>query len=431
MVIRYLAIIMVAASFALGLLIENQKIGFIFVVLGSSYQLLRMYVYFFGAIRWKKVDEKRVDTVQFPKDLPKVSIIVPCYNEETVIDQSLSSLDAIEYKNLEIIVVDDGSTDRTFEMAQEYAKRSKHTVSVHTHNNSGKAATLNNGISKSSGEFLLCVDADSILNKNSIMNGLLHMINNPQVVAVAGAVHVANQNKWITNYQSLEYGLGDLQKACLSNFGAVNVIPGPIGLFRKSALEAIGGYETTDTTFAEDTELTLRLIANGGKVVFEPNMISYTEVPDTWLPLIRQRYRWTRGIYQALRKNIDPLLGLQSKKMNFFVSYLALEKIWTPIMDFSLLVFFIGQFMVHTKINLFIGYNAAIFLSELILLLTAGWYSKRRVFSQIFLLLLSRFTFSIIITTWKFLSLNEEWMQVGMNWDKLERKGLHLFQKAA
>lgn len=429
-VLRFMAILFVVVSFILGLMVENQTISLVFVILGSAYQLFRMYVYFLGTIQWKKTSQKLINTRSSFETSPKVSIIVPCYNEEKVLMQSLTSLDSVDYSPMEIVVVDDGSSDCTLEIAKKFAQTAKNKINIITQKNSGKASTLNIGISVASGEFLLCVDADSLVDSQSIMSGLRHFINNPQVVAVAGAVHVANPNQWLTDYQSLEYGLGDLQKACLANFGAVNVIPGPIGLFRKSALEAIGGYETTNTTFAEDTELTLRLIAAGGKIVFEPKMISYTEVPDTWLPLIRQRYRWTRGIYQALRKNIENLLGVRLEKMNFFVSYLILEKVWTPIMDFSLLVFFLGQFVAHTKINFFVSYNLILFFSELILLFTVYWYSKRNIISQIFLLLASRFTFSIVITTWKFLSLNEEWMQVGMSWDKLERKGLRLFEKS-
>lgn len=428
--LRHLAFALVLMSFALGVLLENQVLCIAFVLFAGAYQLIRMYAYFYGSIRWIK--KSNTFMAPFVQEIqPKVSIIVPCFNEEAVILHSLNSLDKISYDNLEIIVSDDGSTDQTFELAQAFSQNSKHQVLVITQKNSGKATALNHAIHRSSGEFLLCVDADSVVSDETITSGLSHLLSDESIVAVAGAVHVANEECLLTGYQSLEYSIGDLQKAALSNFGLVNVIPGPVGLFRRSALERVGGYETENTTFAEDTELTLRLIANGGRVVFEPKMISYTEVPDGFSPLIRQRYRWTRGIYQALRKNVELMTSDRSKQMKSFAFYLAMEKIWTPVMDFCLLVFFLAQFLIHAKAHLFFGYNAVVFASELILLMVASWYSQRNFLSHTIILVLSRFTFSILITTWKFLSLNEEWMQVRMNWDKLERKGISLQDKVA
>ncbi len=421
--LKSLSLVLVFGSFFVGCWIKNPVFGYLFIFFVSFYQVARMYFYLFGALRWKFKLEKSV-AAQIDSNPPLVSIIVPCYNEAAVIRKSLQSLDRSKYPHFEIIVSDDGSVDNTVEIVKSLIPECQHRVEVVTQKNAGKAHALNRGIRVARGEYLLCVDADSLLHPEALDKGVAHLQSDSSVVAVAGAVCVANSEKWIALYQDLEYGLGDLQKSFMSNFGLVNIIPGPVGLFRRSSLESVNGYETDAATFAEDTELTLRLITTGGRVVFEPKMISYTEVPERCSALMRQRYRWTRGIYQALRKNMDSLQGASFKHKNIFVSYLLMEKVWTPVMDFCLLMFFLGQFVASAKVNLFVGYNAMIFLSESLLLLCSGLLFRRGVLFQFIVLIFSRFTFSIIITTWKFFCLREEWQKTAMSWDKLDRYGL-------
>lgn len=416
--LKLISLVFICGSFACGVLDKNNQWGMLVFIIGCSYQLARVLFYFFGAIAW---NSKLNKIPQFVNDdsLPLISIIVPCFNEEKVIQQSLKSLMMLDYTNYEVIIVDDGSTDNTLEILKSTALPSN--IKIVTQKNSGKAIALNRGILCAQGEYVLCVDADSILHPGSLLAGIRHFMFDTEVVAVAGSVRVSNKHQFITSYQDLEYGLGDLQKQCLSNFGKVNIIPGPVGLFKKSVVLEAGGYELIDKTFAEDTELTLKLISQKGRVVFESHMISYTEAPTDWLSLLRQRYRWTRGIYQALRKNINTL---SSNNNYFFCTYLLLEKVWVPIMELTLLAYFIGHFVKFANIDLFFIYTAIIFMVEISLVALSAHYSKKPFILNIIILLLSRFSASIVISTWKYLALLEEWNEVQMTWDKLSREGL-------
>jgi len=420
LLIRFVSLVFVSGAFMCGGLGASSIWTLSFLILAGAYQILRLYFYVWGTFVWRKrVNELPANP---PDDqLPMITVLVPCFNEEKVIAQSLRSLMALDYPNFEIVVIDDGSSDHTFKIAKTFETNSKVPLLALTKKNSGKADSINTGLMVARGEYVLCVDADCIVEKSSLRKGIRHMLADPNVVAVAGTVRVENRKHFITAYQELEYGLGDLQKASLANFGCVNVVPGPAGLFRIQALIDAGGYEVLDTTFAEDTEITLRLIALKGRVTFEPEMTSSTEAPDNWHSLVRQRYRWTRGVYQALRKNAE---ALTNRQHFLFALYLFMENIWTPVMDFALLAYFVGFLVAHASFDPLIMYGAFILISELSVVFLARWYSHRPAFLNMAMLCLSRYTFSIVIATWKFLSLLEEWNQVGMSWDKLHRRGM-------
>jgi cellulose synthase/poly-beta-1,6-N-acetylglucosamine synthase-like glycosyltransferase len=421
--IKNLIIFIISASLLFGVANKSNTLTLLFIFFTSIYQVARLYIYFFGTLKWEqkvkfiKEDYKNISE----KEYPLISIIVPCFNEETVITNSLKSLVQIDYPSYEIIVIDDGSTDRTSEFVQKYIDQNEsEPIQLITKENGGKAESLNFGIAKAHGEFLLFVDADSQIDKNSLKEGIIYHLNDSSIAAVAGAVKVRNTNSLITMYQELEYGVGDIQKAFMSNFGKVNIVPGPIGLFRRDALLEVGGYELIDKTFAEDTELTLRLIKKGWKIVFEPKMVSHTEAPNKWSCLFRQRYRWTRGIHQALRKNIGQLMA-SDKKLS---AYLLIEKLCIPTLDLSILMFFIGQFIQSAQVGLFVSYSLIIILTEVIIVSYLRWYSKRSIVKNIPSIFFSRFYFSIVLSGWKIFSLFEEWENQRMTWDKLTRIGI-------
>lgn len=407
-------------SFILGFVVKDREIVIIFILIACSYQFNRMIVYVVGALLWKK--QMMTESSVVPNDFSAmVSILIPCYNEQDVIESSLRNFENLNYENLEVIVIDDGSTDETFSIARKFSEASTISIRVLQQKNQGKASALNLGISEAQGDYIFCADADSLIDPKALDYGLQALQKNPSASAVAGSVRVLRPNNLVQLYQDLEYSLGDVQKSFLSELGSVNIIPGPAGLFRKSAIESIGGYETNQETFAEDTELTLRLLADQRKIIFEPRMCSWTQAPQDLQTLMRQRYRWNRGIYQALRKNIDRLIA--GKKM-YFAGYLLFEKVWTPVVDFCLLIFLVGQFICTAKMDLFVSYNIFIFSMEVAALGVTHLLSQRSRIDHIATLFISRFTLSILITTWKFLCLQEEWGRKQMTWDKLERQTL-------
>jgi poly-beta-1,6-N-acetyl-D-glucosamine synthase len=233
---------------------------------------------------------------------PFVSVLVPAYNEGAVIQGSIRSLMTLDYPAYEVIVIDDGSSDDTYRKALAFeGEHGPCEVRVIHQLNAGKAEALNTGIHAARGPLVLCMDGDSALEPCTLRKAVRHF-SDPNVGAVAGSVKVVNRSNTLTALQALEYieGLNMVRQA-QAFFRVVNIIPGPIGVFRRDALLAIGGYESD--TFAEDCDTTLRLLIEGWQIKYEPKSIAYTEAPEKLLDLLKQRYRWTRGILQALRKH--------------------------------------------------------------------------------------------------------------------------------
>jgi poly-beta-1,6 N-acetyl-D-glucosamine synthase len=253
-----------------------------------------------GAYLHKRREKKDLRS-DFTDRAPLVTVIVPAYNEESAIGKTIEALLKLSYTNKEIIIVDDGSTDRTLEVARSYGEDD--LVKVVTKPNGGKWSALNNGIKGAKGEFIVCIDADTLLDQDAIQHLIKHF-EDPRIAAVAGNVKVGNRKGILTKLQALEYIVGiNLQRRSEAHLQNVTVVPGPIGAFRASVLEEIGLFE--GDTFAEDADVTLRILKAGYKTVFEARAFGYTEAPKSMTSLAKQRYRWYRGSLQVLSKHKD------------------------------------------------------------------------------------------------------------------------------
>ena len=232
---------------------------------------------------------------------PLVSIIVPCYNEELVLNNCVRSLLKQDYPNFEIIVVNDGSSDATKIIGRKLAKEYPKKLRFYSKQNGGKASTLNYGIKRASGEIVVCMDADSMFLNDTVKNLVLSFYD-PKVVAVGGSVKVANRRKFINKHQAAEYITGlNLQRRTFAYLGCMQVISGAIGAFRKGELLKAGGY--SNDTVVEDMDVTISMVKSGRLVEFNGNAIAYTEAPESIKDFIKQRYRWTFGGFQVLKKH--------------------------------------------------------------------------------------------------------------------------------
>ena len=244
-----------------------------------------------------------------------VSVIVPAYNEEKALGKTIESLLRLSYSNKEIIIVDDGSTDRTLEVARSYAQ--KDVVMVVTKSNGGKWDALNTGIKAAKGEFIVCIDADTILDQNAI-HYLVRHFRNPKIGAVAGNVKVGNRGSLLTKLQALEYVVGiNLHRRSEAHLQNVTVVPGPIGAFRASVLNEVGFFE--GDTFAEDADITFRILKAGYRTLYEPRAFAYTEAPKSMTGLAKQRYRWYRGSLQVLSKHKNMAFNMKYGRTGTFV----------------------------------------------------------------------------------------------------------------
>lgn len=246
-----------------------------------------------------------------PVDLP-VTAVIPAYNEEKGILRTIESLAGQDYHNLEIIVVDDGSTDNTLKIAQGYAEEANVNVRVLTQENGGKSSALNHGFEEATGSLLLTVDADSELATDAVTK-LVRWFSSPDVDAVAGQVKVSNRNTALTRLQNLEYLIGNtVYRRAQSLFGSVLLVPGPIAMYRVSALKEIIGSDNRPTvflndTFAEDFEVTVAMLVKNKRIIFDPEAVAYTVAPNTLTSLVSQRYRWIRGNMQVCKKFVKSI----------------------------------------------------------------------------------------------------------------------------
>jgi peptidoglycan-N-acetylglucosamine deacetylase len=237
-----------------------------------------------------------------PDYKPSVTVLVPAYNEEAVILDTIRSALASGYPKLEILVIDDGSTDHTAELVKDNYGRDPR-VRLLLQPNRGKPTALNNGLAEATGEIIVSIDADTIVDPDAIPLLVRHFVD-PKVGAVAGNVKVMNRNRWLTRWQALEYITSqNLEKRAFDLLNCIPVVPGAAGAWRTEVLRGHGGF--SGDTVAEDTDLTLTIRREGWKILYDEDAIGRTEVPETVEALIRQRFRWTFGTMQAIWKHRD------------------------------------------------------------------------------------------------------------------------------
>ncbi|MEW6043814.1 MAG: glycosyltransferase [Thermoproteota archaeon] len=265
-----------------------------------------------------------------PDEYPKISVIVPAYNEEKVIQTTIESLLATDYPDKEIIVVDDGSKDGTLEIARRYSDR----VKVIHKENGGKASALNQGLLYATGDIVTIVDADTIIGHSSLKH-IAKGMTNENVAAVAGNVKIRNKINWLTWCQALEYLSGiQIMRRGLDYFGAITIVPGALGAFRKKKLEEAGTYHKE--TLVEDFDATMKVLRSGMIVNGSNAATAYTQAPQTLRDYYKQRKRWYRGNLQVLKRHSDILLNPR---------FGYLQRLSYPLMAIHMLVIPIASLM--------------------------------------------------------------------------------------
>jgi cellulose synthase/poly-beta-1,6-N-acetylglucosamine synthase-like glycosyltransferase/spore germination protein YaaH/peptidoglycan/xylan/chitin deacetylase (PgdA/CDA1 family) len=278
--------------------------------------------------------------------LPLVSIIVPAYNEEVNAVGSLENILKCTYPNFEIIFVDDGSKDNTYQKVKE-AFATNSIIKVFTKPNGGKASALNYGISQSHADFVICIDADTKLASDAVSMLMKHFFMQSgeikeNIGAVAGIVKVGNEVNVLTKWQSIEYITSqNFDRKGFAYANAITVIPGAIGAFKKDAIIAAGGF--TIDTLAEDCDITIRILEAGYIVANEPKAIAYTEAPETLKQFMKQRIRWSFGVMQTFWKHKDMLFNSSQKNLGFIalpdmLIFKYIIPLFMPLADILMLI---------------------------------------------------------------------------------------------
>jgi cellulose synthase/poly-beta-1,6-N-acetylglucosamine synthase-like glycosyltransferase/peptidoglycan/xylan/chitin deacetylase (PgdA/CDA1 family)/spore germination protein YaaH len=247
---------------------------------------------------------------------PCVAVLIPAYNEEKVIVRTIRSVLNSDYENLRAIVIDDGSSDRTYDVTceayrDEIAAGRLHVLSKP---NAGTAEALNYAVARLTEDYYVGIDADTVIARDAVSKLIAHFADS-QVGAVAGNAKVGNRVNLWTRWQALEYITSqNFERRALDLFNVVTVVPGAIGGWRTEAVRQGGGYPIN--TVAEDADLTMNLLEQGYKVIYEDQALAFTEAPIDAKGLMRQRFRWSFGTLQAVFKHKQAFT--KNRAMGFF-----------------------------------------------------------------------------------------------------------------
>jgi cellulose synthase/poly-beta-1,6-N-acetylglucosamine synthase-like glycosyltransferase/spore germination protein YaaH/peptidoglycan/xylan/chitin deacetylase (PgdA/CDA1 family) len=351
------------------------------------------------------LEKLRTAPPDHPEFRPRVSILIPAYNEEDVIVRTVRAALASDYPALEVVVVNDGSVDRTGELLDDTWGDDPRVRILHQPNH-GKSVALTRALREAHSEILVTIDADTFIAPDAISKLVRHFAD-PRIGAVAGNIKVGNRHRWLTRWQALEYITSqNLEKRAFDLLNCIPVVPGAMSAWRAQAIASAGGF--TADTVAEDTDLTIAVRRKGWRIVYDENAIGWTEAPDTAEALIRQRFRWTFGTLQSFWKHRDTLgrphygtLGWIALPNIFLFQFLL--PLFSPLIDLlfmaSLLLWGLGQFHVtylpqlwtaadvERSVMFFLGFM----LIDLLTCVIAFALERREDWSLLWPLLLQRF----------------------------------------
>ncbi|MGQ0842307.1 glycosyltransferase [Actinokineospora sp.] len=268
----------------------------------------------------------------FDEAVPLISVVVPAYNEARVLVNCVDSILRTGYPRMELVLVDDGSTDETFEIMCGYARIPG--VTIVAQGNAGKAAALNTGIAQTGGEILFFVDADGVFTDRTITE-MLRAFDRSDVGAVCGNDEPVNLDRAQTHLLTLlTHGTAFVRRA-LARIGCLSIVSGNCGAFRRRVLTEIGGF--APGFIGEDLELTWRVHRAGYRVNFAPRAVVYAEVPSTVAALWKQRVRWTRGHIQTVKLHRDMLGRRRYGLLGWYLPVNAFAMLVGPVLQLTAL----------------------------------------------------------------------------------------------
>ena len=369
---------------------------------------------------------------------PRVAVLIPAYNEEKVIVRTIRSVLNSDYANLHAIVIDDGSKDRTVEVARAaYADEiAAGRLQVLTKPNGGKAAALNFALDLLHEDFYVGIDADTIIASDAISKLIPHF-EDPAVGAVAGNAKVGNRVNLWTRWQALEYITSqNFERRALDLFNVVTVVPGAIGAWRTAPVKKAGGYPLN--TVAEDADLTMNLLEQQYKVVYEDRALAFTEAPIDAKGLMRQRFRWSFGTLQAIWKHRAAFI--RNKAMGLFalpniLIFQMLLPLVSPFIDVMFLIGVVHYFIDRhyhpeaasvASLQKLVVYFMAFLLIDFITSTIAFSLERRHPANKgdgwlLFHIWLQRFSYRQLFSVVLFKTLKRAIDGRPFNWDKLER----------
>jgi peptidoglycan-N-acetylglucosamine deacetylase len=353
-----------------------------------------------------------------------VSIILAAYNEEKVIRRTLQTLLNSTYPFLELLVIDDGSTDRTAVEVETMMRRDPR-IRLINQPNSGKWAALNNGTAQARGDILVTLDADTIFTPETVANLVRQFAVDPdgRLGAVAGVVRVGNRARnLLTRWQALEYltQIG-IERSAYAQLGAVPIIPGACAAWRKAAVMEVGGY--SDSTLAEDCDLTLSLHQARWRVSQDDEALAYTEAPDHADALLAQRVRWTFGTLQAIVKHRNMLLRRRYGWLGMAVLPYMVVSVVVPIV-FLPFIAVMGVLAVQNSGWAVVGLYFLLFLALHLLIAAVAVILMRERWANLLMVPIYRVVHEPLRAYLLYTSVYLAMRGVKLGWNKLQRTGV-------
>jgi peptidoglycan-N-acetylglucosamine deacetylase len=387
-----------------------------------------------GLSLWNKHRAHKQDDPPPPEMHIPVTVLIPAFNEEKVIGDTVARILASDYRDLEVLVIDDGSHDGTAEVVRSRFAAAPN-VTLISIPNAGKAKALNIGLEHASGEVVVALDADTQFDHDTISR-LVRWFTDPKLGAVAGNAKVGNRLNMITRWQALEYVVAqNLERRALAALGTLTVIPGAVGAWRRSALLECGGFPVE--TLAEDQDLTIGLQRAGYKVHFDSSAMAWTEAPASFRTLAKQRFRWAYGTLQCLWKyrhmTFNPRYGA--------LGLVALPQVWlfqilltalAPIADLMLIWQLLTQWIAYTQHGseftnenlITVGIYYVVFMLVDLAAAVFGFLMERREnWSLLWWLMLQRFGYRQLMYYVVMRSITTALRGAVVGWGKLERSG--------
>ena len=359
------------------------------------YPLFMAVYWMTGAIIFFGRRERRGRKPPQLESYPKISILVPCHNEQNCVRDTIHQLANNNYPAFDIIAVNDGSTDSTADILHELSQEISALKVVTLTNNYGKAMALNAGVIASDAEYIMCVDADALLDKDALFWMVKHFLDCPRVGAVTGNPRVINKTSLLSRIQIGEFSaIVGMVKRTQRNIGRLFTVSGVNACFRKSALQDVGYWSSETVT--EDIDISWKLQFRYWDIRYEPRALTWILVPETLKSLWKQRLRWAQGGFEAAIKFHRQIFQWKNRRMWFVGLEYWISVLWCYAIMFTIACWAATQVLpagtmpeslaVHTLIPKWTGVALAIVcLTQFSVgLVLDSLYERRGLFRYIF-----------------------------------------------
>ncbi len=406
------------SSLGLSMVYFFEEMVWAFMIVSSVLVLVRtLFIAVLAMIQ--KMSRQGIRLAGPPGNDPSISVLIAAYNEEKVIVQTIHSVLNNGYPGeFEVVVVDDGSTDGTKEVVRR-AFEHESRVRLFVQANAGKSSALLRAFWASKDDILVSLDADTQLSPGALRELVQPFMRSREIGAVSGNAKVGNRGKWLTEFQSLEYICGfNLDRRAYDLLNCITVVPGAIGAYRREAVDQAGGF--TAETLAEDTDLTLHIRKDGWRIAYAENAIGWTESPETFRSLTKQRFRWAFGTLQCLWKHRDALFNPRYGALG----WIALPSMWlfqiglvaaAPFVDLLMICSLISGNGIEVALYFF-----AFILSDIILAGVALALEGEHV-ARAFWVLPQRFVYRLLLSLVVWNSVRRAVRGALVGWGKVER----------